>query len=222
MTGPEVEANAIWTVLHGNPLREISPLAALIVIALMAGIAPLAAVRLRTLAALAVAGVAAVVYVAAAQLLFASGVVVPVVVPLQAVGLGMITTLVAMFAALLRARAQTSRLNDELERRVRERTEDLRRTQVEIVKRLGHAAEWRDGDTGQHIERMSQLCERLGLALGMGAAEAELLRYATAMHDMGKIGLPDELLLKPGPYSPDERAGCATTRRSVPRSSPAE
>src|SRR5262249_45181890 len=206
MTGPEVEANAIWTAMHGDPLRDVSPLAAFILIALMAAIAPLAAVRLRTLAALALAAIVAIAYAASAQVLFDQGLVVPVVVPLLAVALGLVATLVPMFGALMRARAQTSRLNDELERLVRERTEELRRTQVEIVKRLGYAAEWRDGDTGQHIERMSQLCERLGLALGMDPADAELLRHATAMHDMGKIGLPDELLLKPGPYSPDERA----------------
>ena len=95
--------------------------------------------------------------------------------------------------------------NELLERRVRERTEELRETQLEVVRRLALAAESRDGDTGQHIERMSRLCERLALAIGWTPTEAELLRHAAALHDVGKIGIPDRVLLKPGKLDPAER-----------------
>ena len=56
---------------------------------------------------------------------------------------------------------------------------ELRETQLEIVQRLGRAAEWRDADTGQHIERMARLSQALGAAIGMSPAEAELLGHAS-------------------------------------------
>jgi putative two-component system response regulator len=91
-----------------------------------------------------------------------------------------------------------------LERRVRERTEELWQTQVEVLQRLGVAIEWRDAETGRHIERIGAFCERLAVEVGMSAADAELLRHASALHDVGKVGIPDEILSKPGPLDPDE------------------
>ena len=89
---------------------------------------------------------------------------------------------------------------------MRERTAELRDTQLEIVRRLGQAAESRDDDTGEHIERISRLCQRLALAVGLPADEAELIRHASAMHDVGKIGIPDGVLLKPARLDDEEWA----------------
>jgi response regulator RpfG family c-di-GMP phosphodiesterase len=82
----------------------------------------------------------------------------------------------------------------------------LRETQLEVVERLAKAAESRDNDTGEHIERMSTLCERLALEIGLSEAQAEELRYAAVLHDIGKISTPDRVLLKPGKLTPEERA----------------
>jgi putative two-component system response regulator len=97
-----------------------------------------------------------------------------------------------------------TRDNELLEQRVRERTEELWQTQVEVLQRLGVAIEWRDAETGSHIERIGVFCERLALEVGMSPADAELLRHASALHDVGKVGIPDEILTKPGPLDPDE------------------
>jgi len=91
-----------------------------------------------------------------------------------------------------------------LEHKVAERTKELRETQIEIIQRLVKAAEFRDNDTGDHIIRLSLLCYHLGKAIGMTGEECELLRYASSMHDIGKIGIPDSILLKPGQLSEDE------------------
>lgn len=94
--------------------------------------------------------------------------------------------------------------NRELEEKVRERTAELRDTQFDVIRRLGRCAEYRDDATGNHIQRVSRLCERLGRAAGMSAAEAEVLRDASAMHDIGKVGIPDAILRKPGKLTPEE------------------
>ena len=78
-----------------------------------------------------------------------------------------------------------------LEERVRERTAQLRETQLEIVQRLSQAAESRDGDTGEHIQRIRRMTHKLALAIGLPEDEAELIGHASAMHDVGKIGIPD-------------------------------
>jgi len=92
-----------------------------------------------------------------------------------------------------------------LEQAVRERTQELRETQSAIIRHLARAGEYRDNDTGDHVERMSLLCHRLALAAGLGAERAEVIRQASQMHDIGKIGIPDHILLKPGKLDPDER-----------------
>ncbi len=58
--------------------------------------------------------------------------------------------------------------------------------------------DWRDGDTGEHVDRIGRFCERLGWPTGMDATEAELLRHASVLHDVGKVGIPDGILNKPG------------------------
>ncbi|MDO6545621.1 two-component system response regulator [Pseudoalteromonas carrageenovora] len=82
--------------------------------------------------------------------------------------------------------------------------EQLKQAHVDLVHRLGRAAEYKDTDTGEHIVRMSQYSKVLALALGMNESEAELLRQAAPMHDVGKIGIPDAILLKPGRLTSDE------------------
>lgn len=94
--------------------------------------------------------------------------------------------------------------NEILESRVRERTEELYKTQLEIVRRLGRAGEFRDNETGMHVIRMSKGAQRLALAAGLSDDHAERILYAAPMHDIGKIGIPDRILLKPGKLDADE------------------
>jgi HAMP domain-containing protein len=82
--------------------------------------------------------------------------------------------------------------------------EELRDTQKEIVFHLARAAEYRDNDTGMHIKRMSHYCGALGRAYGFNEEECDLLLYASSMHDIGKIGIADAILLKNGKLEPDE------------------
>jgi putative two-component system response regulator len=84
------------------------------------------------------------------------------------------------------------------------RMEELRASRLEIVQRLGLAAEYKDNETGLHVIRMSHFARILGLAAGMTDAEADDLLHAAPMHDVGKIGIPDRVLLKPGPLDADE------------------
>jgi putative two-component system response regulator len=102
------------------------------------------------------------------------------------------------------ARERLERQNEILEERVQERTQEIARTQAEIVDRLGLAAEYRDEGTGNHIKRMSEFCRVLGKSLGLGPAELDLLAQASTMHDVGKIGISDNILLKPGPLTDEE------------------
>lgn len=94
--------------------------------------------------------------------------------------------------------------NLQLEQRVCERTRELYDTRLQIVRRLGRAAEYRDNETGLHIVRMSKISALLGEAVGMGRESCELLLNASPMHDIGKIGIPDHILLKPGGFEPHE------------------
>ncbi|MEW5968156.1 MAG: HD domain-containing phosphohydrolase [Pseudomonadota bacterium] len=91
-----------------------------------------------------------------------------------------------------------------LEEMVRARTEELSRTRLQIVQRLGKAAEYRDEETGNHILRMSHGCALLARALGWSEAGCDLILNASPMHDIGKIGIPDAILLKPGKFEPHE------------------
>jgi len=93
---------------------------------------------------------------------------------------------------------------DTLEALVRARTRELADTRVEILERLARAAEFRDNETGLHTVRMSHFSALLARRLGWSEARAELLRLASPLHDLGKIGIPDAILLKPGPLDPDE------------------
>jgi putative two-component system response regulator len=114
----------------------------------------------------------------AAQAAFDHGTVVWVVAPLIALALGTVAMIVASHLAETAIRRYITRHNDVLEARVVERTAELRRTQLEILQRLSRAAEWRDEDTGKHVERIGRLSQRLAYALGMSPAEAGTLRHA--------------------------------------------
>ncbi len=92
-----------------------------------------------------------------------------------------------------------------LEDEVKRRTEEIEETRLEIIRRLGRAAEYRDNETGMHVIRMSNYCSLIARALGMSAEEEELILNATPMHDVGKIGIPDSVLLKPGRLDAEER-----------------
>jgi len=99
---------------------------------------------------------------------------------------------------------QVRRQNEILEQKVQERTQELEDTRLEVVHRLGRAAEYKDNETGMHVVRMSKIAHLLAVALGMSDEDAKLLLHASPMHDIGKIGIPDGVLLKPGKLDPDE------------------
>lgn len=203
MSGPEVQANALWTVLHDLPLRSAPGWAGALAIILLALGPAAAATRLRTLSVL-TAPVLAVAFCGAAYAAFAGGWVVPVVPPLAALALSAVGTVTASYLTERRERQRVSLHNAVLEQAVRERTAELHETQMEIVRRLARAAEWRDEETGEHVERIGILSERLALAAGLSATEAETLRHAAVLHDVGKIGVPDRVLLKPGRLDDEE------------------
>ncbi len=86
-----------------------------------------------------------------------------------------------------------------------ERSEkELRLSREETIQRLAIAAEFRDSSTAKHIQRMSHYCELLARKIGLSADRCDLIRTASPMHDIGKIGTPDHVLLKPGKFTPEE------------------
>ena len=106
------------------------------------------------------------------------------------------------------ATAQMERFVVDLRRMYQERNEALRevtRAHHEALLRLALAADFRDDDTGVHMARIGYLAEAVALELGQPAAFARMLRRAAPMHDVGKIGIPDAILKKPGGYTAEER-----------------
>jgi hypothetical protein len=190
MSGPEVQANAIWTALHANPLQPAPAWAALLAIVLGGAAPPLVALRLRLLPATLFATALAAAYLLTAQLSFDGGTMLAVTYPLAALALGTVAMVGAAYAAA------------RLEQRALAR--QLRDSQLELVSRLAAASESHDADTGLHIRRIGLLCECLALAIGCSRADAAMLREASAMHDVGKIAIPDSILRKPGSLTPGE------------------
>lgn len=82
--------------------------------------------------------------------------------------------------------------------------QELQDTRLEIVRRLGRAAEYKDNETGLHVIRMSHYSRLLGAKVGFSDTDLELILNAAPMHDIGKIGIPDNILLKPGPLTASE------------------
>jgi putative two-component system response regulator len=96
--------------------------------------------------------------------------------------------------------------NQILEAKVRDRTRELESAQIEIIERLARAAEFRDDNTGQHTERVGQMAALLARQIGLPDPQVSLIRRAAPLHDVGKIGIPDSILLKLGKLTPDEFA----------------
>jgi len=94
--------------------------------------------------------------------------------------------------------------NKSLETKVRERTQEVYETQRDVINRLARAVEYRDSETGLHIVRMSHYAACLADEAGLSNQECELLLMASPLHDIGKIGIPDSILQKPGKLTPDE------------------
>ena len=108
---------------------------------------------------------------------------------------------------LLRAKEYSdsiSRHNCILERRVRSHTDELHTSYLETIFALTRAAERRDDDTGTHVRRISHYARYLAETLGMNHDYCEMIHYASPMHDIGKIGIPDHILLKPCRHTPTE------------------
>ena len=105
-------------------------------------------------------------------------------------------------------RARLLRENREyqrgLEDKVRARTSELEQIKRQLIYSLGKSAEYRDNETGAHVVRVGEVCRLLALGLGFSPAAADVIRDAAPLHDIGKIGVPDHILLKPGRLNDDE------------------
>lgn len=99
---------------------------------------------------------------------------------------------------------QLQNQNHVLEDKVQERTRNLEEARMEVLQRLSLAAEFRDDQTGQHTQRVGGTSALLARALGMSDEEVQLVRWAATLHDVGKIGIADGILLKQGKLDPDE------------------
>jgi cyclic di-GMP phosphodiesterase len=100
--------------------------------------------------------------------------------------------------------AQLEREQQRLEEAVEERTRALASTHIEIVYRLARAAEYRDDNTGEHTRRVGRLSGALARMLGLSDGDAAMIERAAPLHDVGKVGVPDAILLKPAKLSPGE------------------
>jgi putative two-component system response regulator len=100
--------------------------------------------------------------------------------------------------------------SETLEEKVRDRTRELEEAQLEILQRLALAAEYRDDCTGQHAQRVGELAGLVARAIDLPAEQIELIRRAAPLHDVGKIGIPDGILLKPSTLTAEEYAHIKT------------
>ncbi|WP_025128597.1 HD domain-containing phosphohydrolase [Pseudomonas sp. PH1b] len=107
---------------------------------------------------------------------------------------------------LAQASKKLQKLNLELEMKVVRRTLQLQESYQAAIRALSRAASYRDNETGNHIRRIGDSSALLARAIGMTVQWCEVLRLAAPMHDLGKIGIPDEILLKEGPLTKEERA----------------
>ena len=109
---------------------------------------------------------------------------------------------------IVRARVKTHlalyNQNRELERKVEERTQQLKEAKLEVISCLGRAAEFKDNETGMHVIRMSYYSRIIAESLNLNSEWVDMLYNSSPMHDIGKIGIPDHVLLKPGKLDDDE------------------
>ena len=96
--------------------------------------------------------------------------------------------------------------NVALEDRVRQRTQELHEANLDAIYMLAIASEAKDQDTGRHVRRIQRLAQHIAMELGTDPKTAEAIGYAAVLHDVGKMHVPDQILQKPGPLTPDERA----------------
>lgn len=116
-------------------------------------------------------------------------------------------TMLARVRTHLQLRAHEKHLKEMVSQRthaLEERTRELEETRLEVIRRLGRAAEYKDDATGLHVIRMSQYAKLLALSAGFSEDRAELLFNAAPMHDIGKIGIPDHILQKPSALTVEE------------------
>lgn len=115
--------------------------------------------------------------------------------------------LIARIRSVLRLKSYQDQIraqNDLLDRKVRERTRALDASRVDLIWRLGRVAEFRDEQTGNHIVRVGSYCKVLAEALGMPRDFSEMIYLTSPLHDIGKIGIPDGILLQPRKLTPAE------------------
>jgi putative two-component system response regulator len=108
--------------------------------------------------------------------------------------------------AMRRLHVQLASENRTLEERVKERTDALAASRIEVLERLAMATEMRDDVTGEHTKRVGQLAGELALLIGESPERAELIRRTAPIHDIGKIAIPDSILHKPGGLTAEEAA----------------
>ncbi|MFA9217704.1 MAG: HD domain-containing phosphohydrolase [Sphingomonadaceae bacterium] len=106
--------------------------------------------------------------------------------------------------SLRRAQLDLARHAEQLAESVRQATADIAAREREAIHRLSRAAEYRDPETGAHLLRMAAYAELVARNLGLAPEECELVRNAAPMHDIGKMGIPDAILQKPGRLTADE------------------
>lgn len=111
---------------------------------------------------------------------------------------------VASLLETRRLQLELQRQNLVLDERVRARTRELERSRLDAIERLALAAEYRDASTHEHTARVARTAARIVAGLGAGEEEVGLMRFAAPLHDVGKIAIPDSILLKEGPLSDDE------------------
>jgi Response regulator containing a CheY-like receiver domain and an HD-GYP domain len=100
--------------------------------------------------------------------------------------------------------SQLQQYSESLSARVAERTAELENAKLEILRLLGRTSEYRDDMTGQHTQRVGQLSGMIARRLGLSEAYCAMLQKAAPLHDIGKVGIPDQVLLKPGRFEPHE------------------
>lgn len=117
--------------------------------------------------------------------------------------------LISRLQSMLRLKAVEDELrerNRTLDAIVQQRTRQLEQSRMQVIWRLAKAGEFRDEETGEHVVRVASCSRILGRAMGLSPEKCEQLYLAAPLHDIGKIGIPDAILLKPGRLTDDERA----------------